>query len=152
MLHPQPHTGSDSELDDSMQTNDNDNAEDNDDKGIEDSPNSRWTSNEVETLKFYPCGWWVVITRAKQYWCLYIATDKTPFLTALSIYQMLQCFLLGLLKNTGRRMVCILESGSFLLCFLSSLILIVINHVCIEYHKNWHMNILASFLLFFSVK
>lgn len=77
MLHPQPHTGSDSELDDSMQTNDNDNTEDNDDKGIEDSPNSRWTSNEVETLKFYPCGWWV-ITRAKQYWCLYIATQN-PF-------------------------------------------------------------------------
>lgn len=51
---------------------------DDDDEGLEDSTNRRRTSNEAETLKFYPPGWRVVITKAKQYWRLHVAT-KNPF-------------------------------------------------------------------------
>lgn len=72
---------------------------------------------------------------------------KTLFLTAPSIYQMLQGFSLGPLMNTRRRVVYWNLVRSYFVLFN-----IDWHKSCIEYHQNRPMDILASFLLFFSVK
>ena len=130
-FHRQPVApGSDLEPNNNADTNNNNDTEednDDDDEGPEGLTNGRRTSNEAETLKFYPPGWRVVITRAKQYWRLHVATEN-PFPNCAEHLADAAALLTRAIKEY-REEDGILESGSIFFRFFVSLILTDMTYV-----------------------